>query len=353
MKRRIVALALLLTFLLALPPALAADSHSAHTPLPDDAAQLDNLRLAVQALDGARVETGERFSFNDAVGPRTRRRGYRTAPNGRGVKVTGGGVAQAASTLYLALLKLGDGVAIEPVKTYGSRFTGRYVDDPAHALVTDYDAGIDLAFTNRGEGLPIDMWLGDDALWCVVTAGEAAFGFMGSADAPGAQGGEGLFLDPAPNVTSPARALLGSADLDCGGDGDVLHNVALAADCVNDTVLAGGDTFSFNDVVGPRTRKYGYRRAINGRGVKVTGGGVAQVAAALWLAVKDMDDIAIVEKSTYGGKYNQHYVASSADAILTDYASGRDFSFRYTGPASVTLYATTRDGRLRVEIYKN
>ena len=131
------------------------------------------------------------------------------------------------------------------------------------------------------------------------------------------------------------------------------HNIELAVQAIDGTVIPYGGRFSFNEVVGPRTQNRGYETAPNGRGAMVTGGGVAQVAAALWLAVKDMDDIAIVEKSTYGGKYNQHYVASSADAILTDYASGRDFSFRYTGPASVTLYATTRDGRLRVEIYKN
>ena len=155
---------------------------------------------------------------------------------------------------------------------------------------------------------------------------------------------------PAPNAS---RRLIASVRLDCGGDADVLHNVALAADSVNDTVLAHGDTFSFNDVVGPRKKSYGYVRATNGRGARVTGGGVAQVASALWLAVKDSGDFAIVEKSTYGDKYNQDYVSSSADAILTDYESGRDFSFRYLGPGSVTIYTTVTDGRLTCDIYRN
>ena len=349
MFRRITALLLALTLLLAaLPTALASGSRSVSTPLPGDDARLENLRLAAQAIDGTRISAGGHFSFNDVVGPRTRSRGYKTALNGRGVPVTGGGVAQAATTLYLALLKLGNGVAIDPVKTYGSRFTDDYVDDPDYAIITDYDAGIDFSFTNRGEAMSIDMWLGDDALWCVVTVGEEGFNI----DNEFAPAGGFLFLSPT-DAPSLARALLASAELDCGGDDDVLHNVSLAAECVNDTVLDGGDTFSFNDVVGPRTKKYGYRRAINGRGVKVTGGGVAQVATALWLAIKDMDDIAIVEKSTYGDKYNQHYVRSSADAILTDYSSGRDFAFRYTGSGSVTLYTYLQDGRLRVEIYEN
>ncbi len=49
---------------------------------------------------------GDVFSFNDIVGDRTSARGYKTAVNGRGVKAMGGGVAQVATTLYLALQKL-------------------------------------------------------------------------------------------------------------------------------------------------------------------------------------------------------------------------------------------------------
>jgi vancomycin resistance protein VanW len=117
-------------------------------------------------------------------------------------------------------------------------------------------------------------------------------------------------------------------------------------------MLDSGDTFSFNDVVGPRTKKYGYRRAINGRGAKVLGGGVAQVASALWLAIEDCDDIRVIEKSTYGKHYNQRYVSDAADAILTDYASGRDFRFRYTGDSSLTIYAYVDDGWLYCEVYE-
>ena len=66
------------------------------------------------------------------------------------------------------------------------------------------------------------------------------------------------------------------------------ENIRLAADSVSDTVLAEGDVFSFNEIVGPRTKKNGYVSGTNGRGVSVTGGGVAQVASALWLANRPM-----------------------------------------------------------------
>ena len=85
----------------------------------------------------------------------------------------------------------------------------------------------------------------------------------------------------------------------------------------------------------------------------MTGGGVAQVASALWLAIEDLDDIEIIEKSTYGSRYNQRYVSDPADAILTDYASGRDFRFRYTGNTRLTIYAYVDDDYLYCDVYED
>ena len=132
-----------------------------------------------------------------------------------------------------------------------------------------------------------------------------------------------------------------------------IKNIQRAAASINGRRLEAGQSFSFNETVGPRTKAQGYVTGKNGRGAKVTGGGVAQVASVLWLAVKDMDDISIVEKSTYGSKYNQSYVDSSSDAILTDYSAGRDFSFRYTGDGSITIYTYMQDKWLYCDIYAN
>ena len=435
MLRRMTALILaLLLVVTAVPVALAASgSYSAHTPLSGASSdKLNNLRLAAQAIDGTTVAPGEHFSFNGTVGPREKRRGYRTAPNGRGVLVTGGGVAQVASTLYMALLQVGADVDIDPVKTYGARFTDDYVQNPSLAIITDYDAGIDLGFTNLIGDMRIDMWMDEDDLWCVVTVGQSggrgkleqsssSLSFLdegGKVDDSNPQGfydsisddvGGGKvdssnpsgFYDSIPDDVGGGKvdssnpqgfydsipddddrievvddddpwsysirdggiydsqddmspfSPQGSAIINCGGDPDVVHNVTLAADCLNDTMLDSGDFFSFNDVVGPRTKKYGYRRAVNGRGAKVTGGGVAQVASALWLAIKDLDNIKITEKSTYGSRYNQRYVADPADAILTDYASGRDFCFRYTGKTRLTIYAYVEGGRLYCDVIED
>ena len=129
-------------------------------------------------------------------------------------------------------------------------------------------------------------------------------------------------------------------------------NIEIAASRIDGCVVAPGARFSFNDVVGPRTKAYGFQTAVNGRGVKVTGGGVAQVASALWLAVKNLDCVAVVEKSTYGSRYNQSYVRSSNDAILTDYSADTDFSFRNIGSKPLTIAVYVSGDALCCEIHQ-
>lgn len=287
--------------------------------------KLVNIELAVSAIDGSFVSQGDSFSFNDTVGPRTSSYGYRNAVNGRGVKVTGGGVAQAASTLYLALKKL-DGITYDERQTY-SHFTENYVSNKKNAIVVDYKAGIDFSFYNdTDQDFRIDMWTAGDYLHCALVCPDSGEHYPASS---GAGYGE-IFL-------SSSRALIG--------------NVTLAADSISEISLSHGDLFSFNDIVGPRTKRYGYQSAVNGRGAKVVGGGVAQVASAIYLAIKDMDCVEIVDKTTYK-KYNQDYVASASDAIAVDYSAGTDFSFRYVGYGTLSVYTHVSDDMLLCEVFE-
>lgn len=285
----------------------------------DSEALLSNIDLAASALDGTFVAYGDTFSFNDAVGPRDAQHGYESAVNGRGSKVMGGGVSQVAAALYVALKEL-DGIDYIEKKTYGNKYEGSYVDSGDDAIVTDYGAGTDFSFENNYGDFTISIWLSGEELSCEILDG----------------GGEGEIWDDESGDESGGTSGFSSIALD--GNSALIDNITLASDAINGTVLYPGDTFSFNDVVGPRTAARGYQSAINGRGVKVTGGGVAQVASALWLAVKDMEDVTVTEKSVYGSKYNQSYVDSADDAILTDYSGGTDFCFRNDGAEDLTLY---------------
>lgn len=306
-------------------PAMADTDVSSSTPLDSaSSAQRSNIQLAVDALDGAYVAYGDVFSFNDIVGDRTPQRGYKTAVNGRGVKAMGGGVAQVASTLYLALEQL-DGIDYVEKKTYGSKFAGDYVFSGDEAIITDSSEGIDFVFENNYDDFYINIWTTDTTVECTLS----------SYDDPG-------YGDS-----------VGSSTITLDGTSALIQNIELAAGSVYDTVLESGDTFSFNAVVGPRTADYGYKSALNGRGVKVVGGGVAQVASAIWLAIKDLDNVTIDEMSTYGSRYNQSYVDDPDDAILTDYAAGTDFAFTYDGDGELSIYTQVSGDTLTCEIYEN
>lgn len=64
-------------------------------------------------------------------------------------------------------------------------------------------------------------------------------------------------------------------------------NIILAISKINGTVLAPGETFSFNEIVGERTKETGYKEAlsfIGGKVVPSTGGGICQVSTTLFNA---------------------------------------------------------------------
>ena len=307
--------------------AALADDAYAETPLENaTAAQRHNILLAAQAIDGIRIDFGGEFSFNGIVGERSAERGYQNAENGRGVEVTGGGVAQTATTLYLALMQRDD-IEYSSIYTYNERFSGSYVDSGYDAIATDYNNGLDFAFDSYHEGtLAIYMWVDEDSLCCYVTE-EAG--------------------------TAPENGeLIGCSRLPADADGAQLTNIALAAKRISGWRLRPGDTFSFNGIVGPRSIQEGYQSAPNGRGVDVVGGGVAQAASAVYMAVRDLEAVEIVEKQAYGNAYAGTYVDNGEDAVLVDYNGNIDFSFVYRGDAEMGIYIYMDREFLVCDIYE-
>jgi len=327
MKKKLMALTLAVVMLLAMTPAaLAAPmANIAYTTLYGSSAnKLSNLQLAIDQLDGTAVYYGEAFSFNETIGPRTRDEGYKGAMNGRGSNVTAGGVSQLATTLYLAASE-SPFVAIEPFEAYGDKFVDWYVEDGADAVITDYKAGKDFSFISYYPGIMyISAWMSDDAVYCMLTYDGREY--------TGNQ------------VARSSTPIYGSANKQ--------YNIALAADAVNGVCLEFGDTFSFNYQVGPRTADAGFLAAENGRGVKVYGGGVAQVASTIYLAIKDLADVSIDPIRTYGRDFVDGYVSDPADAVVTDYNAGTDFSFTYWGDKMLTVMVYEDNGRLVCEIYE-
>lgn len=123
------------------------------TRLAPDPDRTHNIRLTAGLLRGRVLRTGEVFSFNEAVGPRTRARGFRPAPvilHEEFVPGDGGGVCQVSSTLFNAAL-LADLTILR--RTNHSLPVG-YL--PIGRDATVVYGGVDLVF--RNDGPPLLLW---------------------------------------------------------------------------------------------------------------------------------------------------------------------------------------------------
>lgn len=104
-----------------------------------------NVKKALDCFNGFVVEPNETVSFNKVTGPHTLDNGYKIATiiyNGRYVDGVGGGICQASTTLYNALL-LADAEILEVHK---HTLPVKYVPLAMDAMVSDYVA--DLKFKN-------------------------------------------------------------------------------------------------------------------------------------------------------------------------------------------------------------
>jgi len=111
--------------------------------------RIRNLTLAVERIDGTRLAAGEGFSFNEVVGPRTQKRGFRPAPtivNNEYEDTIGGGVSQVATTAFNAAWEAGVKIT---ARTAHSLYIDRY-EAGRDATVTYPE--IDLRFENDTDG---------------------------------------------------------------------------------------------------------------------------------------------------------------------------------------------------------
>ena len=104
-----------------------------------------NIRLAAESIHGTILSSGEKFSFNEIVGARTSKRGYKTAHifvAGEIRDGAGGGVCQVSTTLYNAVLRSN----LEVLERHNHMFTVGYVPLGMDAAVSYGYA--DLVFEN-------------------------------------------------------------------------------------------------------------------------------------------------------------------------------------------------------------
>ena len=121
------------------------------TEYPCCAPRVTNIQRAAEILDGILVRPGATFSLNEALGRRTKARGFVEAPqifDGRLEDAVGGGVSQVATTLYNAAFFAGlQLLAHSPHQFYISRYPmGREATvswgGPELVFRNDWPAGI-------------------------------------------------------------------------------------------------------------------------------------------------------------------------------------------------------------------
>ena len=119
-------------------------------------------------------------------------------------------------------------------------------------------------------------------------------------------------------------------------------NLTLSCKAINGTILAPGDTFSFNEIVGPRTEKKGYQIApiYGGMG---RGGGVCQVSSTLFNAAL-IGNLKITQRRQHS--IAASYVPLGRDAMI--YKTASDLKFVNDSPYYIKVVASSTNGVVKI-----
>lgn len=128
-----------------------------------------------------------------------------------------------------------------------------------------------------------------------------------------------------------------------------IHNCELSARKINGIIIAPGETFSFNEVVGSWSRYEGYRKApvsFNGQLIRAWGGGVCQTSTTLYNTAL-LSGMKIEERHRH--TFAPDYVPPGRDAAVAYKNIDLRFTNLYNFP--ITIKAKIQSKRLIVEFY--
>ena len=129
------------------------------------------------------------------------------------------------------------------------------------------------------------------------------------------------------------------------------HNITLAAAAINNKVVLPGETFSFNQTVGKRTKEKGYLPApiiVRGELAEGVGGGICQVSSTLFNAA-DRSGLQILQR--YSHSRRVPYVPPGRDATVSWY--GPDFSFKNKYNQPILIQAKAQSGMLMILLFSS
>jgi vancomycin resistance protein VanW len=126
------------------------------------------------------------------------------------------------------------------------------------------------------------------------------------------------------------------------------YNIKLASNRINGTLLKPGEVFSFNEIVGPRTLKAGFKEAIeivNQEFVEGIGGGVCQLSSTLYNAAL-LGDFEILARQNHSRPVS--YVPLGRGATV--YYDYLDFKFKNNASFPIMILSKAIENKLLVMI---
>lgn len=129
-----------------------------------------------------------------------------------------------------------------------------------------------------------------------------------------------------------------------------LTNIKLSCASINGTCLQPGDSFSFNEVVGERTKSAGYKKAgvyISGELGEEIGGGICQVATTLFNAVVKAN-LDITERHAHSRTVA--YVDKGKDATVSWGLQDLKFVNSLDEPVYIVAYVN-KDARVKIHVF--
>ena len=147
------------------------------------------------------------------------------------------------------------------------------------------------------------------------------------------------------------KDVLGTGSTWCEGPANRRYNIDLAAGRLNNTILLPGETFSYNDTVGPYTLSSGYKAAgtyQNGQSVDATAGGICQLSSTLyWVTLKA--NLETVERKPHAFHSGYMPIIGTDATVWSDVT---DFKFKNDTeyPIKITSYLD-KSNNVHVTIY--
>lgn len=134
-----------------------------------------------------------------------------------------------------------------------------------------------------------------------------------------------------------------------GSNYNRINNVKLAAQHIDGVILEPGDSFSYNQTVGQRTKANGFLEAgayANGQVVQEVGGGICQVSSTLYYCTL-VSNLKITSRTNH--YFTVGYIEPGMDATVS--WGGPDFQFKNNRTFPIKIRAYVSNGSLTVEIW--